>query len=165
MNIHFHHFLVIYFLFGLCSRTNIRTVRSYLFIYSPSMLPSNCLSVQHTSLKSVHFTAPSYRLTASPLLRFILVYTPYFVINARTHIVSAPTPSMCLRTSCIPCCCPLLLVSPSSGTIFAQALYTTDTCEIYLTLAGCEITSTRGLQSRTNTRIHVDTNVGGQSST
>ena len=29
-----------------------------------------------------------------------------------------------------------LLVSPSSGTIFAQALYTTDTCEIYLTLAG-----------------------------
>ncbi|KAI0284284.1 hypothetical protein BGY98DRAFT_586318 [Russula aff. rugulosa BPL654] len=69
---------------------------------------------------------------------------------------------MCLRTSCIPRCCPLLLASPSSGTIFAQALYTTDTCEIYLTLAGCEITSTLSVD-RTNTRIHVDTNVQGQS--
>lgn len=112
-------------------------VRIYLFILSPCCRLIVC--PLHTSLKSVHFTAPSYRLTASPPLRFILVYTPYFVINTRTHIVSAPTPSMCLRTSCIPCCCSLLLVSPSSGTIFAQALYTTDTCEIYLTLAGCEI--------------------------
>jgi hypothetical protein len=53
-----------FFLLGLCPRTNIRTARSYLFIYF-SVLPSNCLSVQHTSLQSVHFTAPSYRLTAS----------------------------------------------------------------------------------------------------
>ena len=30
---------------------------------------------------------------------------------------------------------------------FAQVLYSTDTCEIYLTLTGCEITNSQGPQS------------------
>ena len=133
MNIHFHHFSRHFFsLVSVHAPTYGLLVRIYLFI-APSMLPSNCLSVQHISLKSVHFTAPSYRLTASPLLRFILVYTPFVILvpslclHQLFHVSSNFLHTMLLFP---------LLVSPSSGTIFAQALYTTDTCEIYLTLAG-----------------------------
>jgi len=99
--------------------THLHTDCSFVSIYLSlaTMLPSNCLSSPHTLLEPVHFTALSYRSTPSPLLRFILIYTSSFVISTLTHIVSAPTPSLCLRTSCIPCCCSFSLVSPSSGTI------------------------------------------------
>ncbi len=139
MNIHFHHHFSrhLFFSVSVHAPTYGLFVRIYLFIF-PCCRLMVCPPFTHFA-QSVHFIAPSYRLTRSPL-RFILVYTPSFVMNTRTHIV-------CIN-SFLPCCCPLLLASPSSGTIFAQALYSTDTCEIYLTLAGCEITSMRCLQNR-----------------
>jgi len=86
MNIHFHHhFPRHFFLFGICSRTNIRTVvRIYLFI-SPCCRLIVCPFTHFAQVRSFHCTV-IYRLTRSPL-RFILVYTPSFVMNTRTHIV------------------------------------------------------------------------------
>jgi len=141
--------------------THPHTDCSFVSIYLSlsTMLPSNRLSSTHFArIRSFHCTVISFN--PFNLLRFILIYTPYFVISTLTHIVSAPTPSLCLRTSCIPCCC-FFFTSPPRRRVqfaFAQVLYFTDTCEIYLTLAGCEVTNVRGPQSIEQiTRIHVDT--------
>jgi len=115
MNIHFHH-LSGHFFRSVHAPTYGLFVRIYLFISLVTMLPPNRLSV-HTFRSNPFISLHRHIVQSLHLLRFILIYTPYLVISTFTHIVSAPTPSLCLRTSCIPCCCSLLLVSPSSGTI------------------------------------------------
>ena len=97
--------------------TDCSFVSIYLFLSSPcSRLPPNRLSV-HTFRSNPFISLHRHIVQSLHLLRFILIYTSYFVISTFTHIVFAPTPSLCRRTSCIPCCCSLLLVSPLSGTI------------------------------------------------
>ncbi len=81
-------------------------------------------------------------------------------MNTRTHIVCTNSFHVSFELLAYHVAVPVLLASPSSGTIFAQALYTTDTCEIYLTLAGCDDHEYAvSAEIKQNTRIHVDTNV------
>ncbi|SRR5216684_209074 len=86
MNIHFHHHFSrhLFFSVSVHAPTYGLFVRIYLFIF-PCCRLMVCPPFTHFA-QSVHFIAPSYRLTRSPL-RFILVYTPSFVMNTRTHIV------------------------------------------------------------------------------
>ena len=116
MNIHFHHFPRHFFLVSVFTHphTDCSFVSIYLFL--ATMLPSNRLSSTHFArIRSFHCNVILFNLFTPPAIH-LDIYT-YFVISTLTHIVSAPSPSLCLRTSCIPCCCSFSLVSPSSGTI------------------------------------------------
>jgi len=130
------------------------------------MLASNRLSSTHFArIRSFHCTVISFNPFTSPVVHFD-IYTILRNQYSYPHRVCTNSPSLCLRTSCIPCCCFLLLVSPSSGTI---CFCTGPVFYRYLRnlLDSCWKRNHEyaGPQSRANTRIHVDTSVERQLST